>query len=106
MKYLLIAIGVALLFIYLLFRMNNIRTKAAYAFIIIGVLSFSFFGFVIFSDYDVNWENIDNTADAIKGSIFWIGGALTDAIKFTGSAIDKNIKNDDLDRDELKRKEK
>ena len=91
----LIAVLVVLV-VFLAFKMNNFRTKAAYIFIFLGVSFLFLTGFLIFSGKEVNLTTVEGVTSAIKTYVSWLGNAGSNIIKISSYVLKQEWKEDDI----------
>lgn len=87
MNILIIIAIVALLIIFIYFKINNFRTKIAFFFIFLGVIFILFFAFLFSSESNSNFAIIGKFIEETKIYLLWIKSALGNVIEFTGKII-------------------
>jgi len=75
---------VALLIIFVYFKMNNLRTKVAFFFIFLGVIFISLFAFLFSSGSTFDFSVLGKIAEETKVYLIWIKSALVNVVEFTG----------------------
>jgi len=78
---------VAIFFVFLSFKWNNLRTKFAFFFILFGVLSVFFFVFLIVTGSRFDFSSIGEAISSLRGYFIWIKGAATNVFEATGKII-------------------
>lgn len=86
----------AVLVVFLSFKMNNLRTKAAYIFIFLGISFLLLTGYVVFSGKGINLTTIDGVSSAIKTYVSWLGNAGSNIIKISSYVLKQEWKDDDI----------
>lgn len=81
-----IAIGLLIL-IFVGFKMNNVRTKVAFFFILFGALFVLFIVFLVVSGENFDFSSIGNIFASIRGYFLWIKGAIVNVFELTGRLI-------------------
>lgn len=84
------------LVVFLAFKMNNFRTKAAYIFIFLGVSFLLLTSFLVFSGKEVNLTTVEGVTSAIKAYVSWIGTAGSNVIKISSYVLKQEWKEDDI----------
>src|SRR3990167_10659481 len=83
---------IALLLIFILFKTNNLRTKIAFLFILLGVGFLLLTTYLIFSGKEVNLTSIAGISSAAKTYVSWLGNAGSNVIKASGYLLKQDWK--------------
>ena len=75
---------VALLIIFVYFKMNNLRTKVAFFFIFLGVIFISLFAFLFSSGSTFNFSTLGKIVEETKVYLLWAKSAFVNIVEFTG----------------------
>ena len=80
-------IVIAMLVILFYFKMNNIRTKVAFFFIIFGVLFVLLFAFLVATGSSFDFSDMAKYLAETKAYFLWIKAAVVNVVEFTGRVI-------------------
>lgn len=75
---------VALLIIFVYFKMNNLRTKVAFFFIFLGVILIFLFAFLFSSGPNSGFSTLGKIVGETKVYLIWAKSALVNVVEFTG----------------------
>ncbi len=87
---------VAALFVFLAFKMNNLRTKTAYIFIFLGISFLLLTGFIVFSGKEISLTTVEGVSSALKTYVSWFGNAGSNVIKVSSYVLKQEWKSDDI----------
>lgn len=82
---------ILLVLIFIGFKMNNIRTKMAFFFILFGVFAVLFITFLLISGENFNFSSIGGFFASIRVYFLWIKGAVVSVFELTGRFIGLDI---------------
>lgn len=92
-NFLIIAL-IALLLVFILFKTNNLRTKVAFLFILLGVGFLLLTAYLIFSGKEVNLTSISGISSAAKTYVSWLGNAGSNIVKVSGYIFKQDWKGE------------
>ncbi|MEM3091611.1 MAG: hypothetical protein QXD05_00560 [Candidatus Pacearchaeota archaeon] len=92
-NFLIIAL-VAILLIFIFFKWNNIRTKIAFIFILLGVSFLLLTGYLFLSGKEVNLNNLNGIKSAVSLYVGWLGNAGSNIAKISAYAFKQDWKGD------------
>ena len=84
----------AVLVVFILFKTNNLRTRIAFIFILLGVSFLLLTGYLIFSGKEVNLTTIGGISSAAKTYVSWLGNAGSNVIKISSYVFKQDWKGD------------
>ena len=84
----------AVLVVFILFKTNNLRTRIAFIFILLGVSFLLLTGYLLFSGKEVNLTTIGGVSSAAKTYVSWLGNAGSNVIKISSYVFKQDWKGD------------
>ncbi|HEA46397.1 MAG TPA: hypothetical protein ENH99_01300 [Candidatus Pacearchaeota archaeon] len=84
-------LGIAFLSVFALFKLNTLRTKMAFFFILSGVLFIVFVSFLVINGEGFDFSSIGGIFSSMRVYFLWLKGAFVNVFEFTGKVIGMDI---------------
>ncbi len=94
MNIILIGAVIALIFVFISFKMNNFRTKIAFIFIILGVSFLLITAYYVSADESPDLSKLDKLIGTGKIYASWLFNTVGNLFKITSYTIKENIGNE------------
>ena len=78
---------IAAIVIFIGFKWNNLRTKLAFVFIMVGVLVLIFFAFMVITGSTFDFSSVGNVLSSLRLYLVWAKEAAVSVFEITGRAI-------------------